>query len=504
MSTLYNSRIARRTTPLPTSETHRMGDVVMGFATYTYDGKGNVIGDGTTTYEYDALNRLVKETKGTAVSNYTYDGNGRISNFAGKACTYDNRGRLTKIGSTTLTYDNYGNRLSKGSTNYTWTRGRLLSGVGSNTFEYDYSGIRSKKNDIEYYYNGNKLLAEKRGDKTIQYLYDDSGICGFRYNGAEYEFVKNIFGDVISIHYYGVRIGLYEYDAWGNCTVKVNYMGDIVNLNPIRYRGYYYDTETKLYYLQNRYYDPEVGQFISPDTFDYLEPETIGGVDLYAYCLNNPVTYSDPSGHSIIGFLIGLAIGSFITWGASQIFGAQIVGGTSSIIGGVSAIYTGASLLAFGPIGWIAGTALIFIGGGTALFGVNEVVDGITGTNYIQEWTGMSDALYNGLYIGLNIASSIGTIAGNAFMRYANVNIYGNRIGPTEGAKPFQRYTLIDNQGIKQYRYFNSKGKAWFDLDFRHGGVKHRFPHYNVWDANNRSSIDRSFWMLIKWLFTGR
>lgn len=85
-------------------------------------------------------------------------------------------------------------------------------------------------------------------------------------------------------------------------------------------------------------------------------------------------------------------------------------------------------------------------------FGVNEIAAGATGTNYIQEWTGMSDGVYTGLYMGLNIASSIGTMAGNIYMNYANVNIMGNRIGTTKGGKPFQRYTLIDDQGIKQYR----------------------------------------------------
>ena len=384
MSTLYNSRIARRTSPLPTSETHRMGDVVISSATYTYDGKGNVIGDGTTTYEYDALNRLVKETKGTAVSNYSYDGNGRISNFAGKACTYDNRGRLTKIGSTTLTYDNYGNRLSKGSTNYTWTRGRLLSCVGSNTFEYDYSGIRSKKNDIEYYYNGNKLLAEKRGNDMIYYFYDDSGVSGFWYNNNYCDFVKNIFGDVIKIYRGASCVAEYSYDAWGNCTIVSQAYG-IGDLNPIRYRGYYYDTETKLYYLQNRYYDPEVGQFISPDTFDYLQPETIGGVDLYAYCLNNPVTYSDPSGHFVITTIIGtILIGALI---GGAIGGAFELGRQIIFEGGVNnwskiglAVLGGAAAGAITAIP-LPGKGFLSYLGTFALGGFGSVVSGfITGT----------------------------------------------------------------------------------------------------------------------------
>ena len=88
----------------------------------------------------------------------------------------------------------------------------------------------------------------------------------------------------------------YTYDEWGNCTVN-NLVGTIGNVNPFRYRGYYFDTESGLYYLMSRYYDPEIGQFISMDTQDYLKPETIGGVDLYAYCGNNPVMRQDPTGH---------------------------------------------------------------------------------------------------------------------------------------------------------------------------------------------------------------
>ncbi|MBQ8164362.1 MAG: RHS repeat-associated core domain-containing protein, partial [Clostridia bacterium] len=87
----------------------------------------------------------------------------------------------------------------------------------------------------------------------------------------------------------------YTYDAWGKCDIVSDTSGcAIASVNPFRYRGYYYDTETKLYYLNARYFDSEIGRFISADDISYLEPETIGGVNLYAYCGNNPVsiTYS--------------------------------------------------------------------------------------------------------------------------------------------------------------------------------------------------------------------
>ena len=210
--------------------------------------------------------------------------------------------------------------------------------------------------------------------------------------------------------------------------------------------------ETGLYYLQSRYYDPEIGRFISPDDIEYLEPESIGGLNLYAYCANDPVMNIDPSGHFAIStFLISLAIGSLISWGLSEIFGAQIAGGIGSVAGGGTAISTGISLMAFGPWGIVAGAALIAVGAATAAFGTNEIIAGATGINYIQSWTGMSDGLYNGLYTGLNIASSIGSIAGNLGMRYASNKILN---GIIKNPQSVQQYKLWQ---MKTFGKYNSK-----------------------------------------------
>ena len=134
--------------------------------------------ENSKTYTYDALGRIKTEVNTLLGINrsYTYNNNGRISDFGGTSCVYDNRGRLTGFGSTTLTYDNYGNRLMKGSTSYTWTRGRLLASVGSTTFEYDYKGRRTKKDTTEYYYDGDRLIAEVRSNNTLYYFYDAKGV----------------------------------------------------------------------------------------------------------------------------------------------------------------------------------------------------------------------------------------------------------------------------------------------------------------------------------------
>ena len=92
----------------------------------------------------------------------------------------------------------------------------------------------------------------------------------------------------------------YKYDAWGKChtTVVDSTANTIAELNPFRYRSYYLDTETGLYFLKTRYYDPEIGRFMTIDDISYLDPESINGLNLYAYCFNNPVNCVDYTGQA--------------------------------------------------------------------------------------------------------------------------------------------------------------------------------------------------------------
>jgi RHS repeat-associated protein len=119
------------------------------------------------------------------------------------------------------------------------------------------------------------------------------------YNNSEYFYQRNIQGDVVAIYdTTGSLKAKYTYDAYGNHIITNYDVSQLGDLNPFRYRGYYYDVETNLYYLQSRYYDPKIGRFISKDHLNYLDPKTIGGLNLYAYCAGNPVMYTDSSGTS--------------------------------------------------------------------------------------------------------------------------------------------------------------------------------------------------------------
>ena len=183
------------------------------------------------------------------------------------------------------------------------------------TFAYNSDGIRTSKKSgsVEHIYtlNGSQIVSEAFGSILLVYLYDESGApIGMQYRTSSYEagvfntfyFEKNLQGDILAVYNEsGVKVLSYTYDAWGNHTTTWHNSSG-TNLyayyNPFRYRGYYYDTETQLYYLQSRYYNPATGRFINADGYINANGDLIG-YNMYAYCSNNPIMCMDPTGESI-------------------------------------------------------------------------------------------------------------------------------------------------------------------------------------------------------------
>lgn len=213
---------------------------------------------------------------------------------------------LTAYNGEEITYDGIGNPLSYRGWTMSWQGGRQLASMtkGSDTlsFAYNESGLRTSKtvNGVthSYVWQGSKLAADITDAYALYFHYDSSGeVMGFTRtaNGTdtEYFYVKNFQGDILKvITATGTEAATYTYDAWGRVLTST---GDLADINPLRYRGYYYDTETGLYYLQSRYYDPEVSRFINPDAYASTG-QGILGTNMFTYCRNNPVNLYDPSG----------------------------------------------------------------------------------------------------------------------------------------------------------------------------------------------------------------
>ena len=318
------------------------------YFSYEYDALGqltrvNSVPEGTTTvYYYDPWGNVYlkycfpyTEPSDTLMNPYyvTSYGYGTDSDAGWSRIlstvtyrTYDG----TVEEAATVDYDAVGNPLSYLGATLTWQNGRQLAsynkGNTSISYTYDSEGLRTSKTvngaKSEYLYLNGLLSEEIRDGHRIHYSYDSYGrLAAIQYyfednqTFALYYVTTNAQGDVLGLYTgAGVQVSSYEYDAWGNVISMTDSTSfGIATINPIRYRGYYFDEETGWYYLQSRYYDPEIGRFINAD--EYISTgRGVLGCNVYAYCNNCPIMFSDSSGQLLD---IAAAFGAAIFGGAA-------------------------------------------------------------------------------------------------------------------------------------------------------------------------------------------
>lgn len=394
--------------------------------TYTYDTRGNItaISDGskTTTYVYDSFDQLTRENNQAAGKTwvYTYDNGGNI--LTKKEYTYTTgtlgaaldtisygygdstwKDLLTSYDGQALTTDAIGNLTNDGTWSYTWQHGRQLaqmskpsgSGTENINFNYDAQGHRIAKEhetvvevDGEVYRNGSSAKYSYLGDtltdmqwvevdgseSSFHFTYDATGPMSMTFCGAEYFYLKNAQGDVTGlVDSSGAQVVAYTYDAWGNILTTTGSMADSLGYtNPFRYRGYFYDTETGLYYLQSRYYDPGVGRFINADNEKLVTASPASATwdkNLLAYCDNNPVSRKDDGGYfwnTVFGTIVG---GFFTAMTRDKKAGIETFG-QAFLRGAVTGFFAGAALdISIATAGVGAAVIISALGGGVAAAG---------------------------------------------------------------------------------------------------------------------------------------
>ena len=403
-------------TALPNYVNYRdsSGNLIYGDNCY-YDSNGRLIkildsGSSTTTratYGYDQQGQLTSATVGGTSYEYTYDTAGNIqSKKVGSTTTnytYGNsawRDLLTAYNGGSITYSG-GNptKYYDGST-FTWTQGRRLATakVGSTniSYTYDMAGVRSSKTVGSTKYDFTTLSGlvtrQTGGGKTIDFVYDENNQpLAMKYNNTLYYYVLNAQGDVVRIvNSSRSVVASYTYDPWGKI---ISSSGTLADINPLRYRGYYYDSETGFYYLQSRYYDPEIGRFINADSYASTDATGLLSTNMFAYCENDPVNKSDPTGE-VAPILIAMAGGAMV--GLAEQFMTDVI----------YAMVTGQPLDAcFSSVGTYVSSA---VGGAMSVLpggGVMRAFSEIILTSYIKETVDM--IVYPGRYTEVDPNSEI-------------------------------------------------------------------------------------------------
>ena len=329
--------------------------------TYGYDARGYVTsetkGGKTRRYHYDAKGQLIREDDPVQGKTffYSYDTGGVMAEIRAYALTdakdltglhYEKKtfGRggawtdqMLTVDGQVYTYDAVGNLLADGKRTYTWQMGSQLAKVTGDGLEaaytYDASGIRTSKTvngmKTEYLTAGSRILAEKKNGTWQQYLYDGDGqLTAMTYKGKDYYFIRDNLRVITGlVDSEGKAVVNYRYNSWGKLLSITGSMAESLGKdNPYRYKGYYYDEETGMYYLKNRYYDPEICRFISADDVTVMidSPMSLGDKNLYAYSDNDPINKKDEDGdlpQFVVMGLVGAAANVGISFVAAKATG---------------------------------------------------------------------------------------------------------------------------------------------------------------------------------------
>ena len=304
---------------------------------YEYDAIGNVskVSQGSTEvaeYQYDRLNQLISEKlpQQHLEYTYTYDTSGNIrevktTDTQTKKTTMDTyeytdsdwKDLLTGYNGTAITYDAVGNPLSYNNGTawkFTWENAHDLATAKGNgksiSYHYDMDGVRDSKTvdgvKHEYITQGGNVTLERWNDgeeKSLEFIYDNGGapysvIYSHGNEKDTYYYILNQQGDVIRIvDTSGKTVAEYTYNGWGEILNVSNAKGsEIGTINPILYRGYYYDSELNMYYLQSRYYDPVMKRMICADDEDITAESKLKDNNIFTYCDNNPINNKDEEG----------------------------------------------------------------------------------------------------------------------------------------------------------------------------------------------------------------
>ena len=298
-----------------------------------------------------------------------------------------------------------------------------------------------------------------------------------------------------------VVVANYEYDAWGR-VVSIKYAnGNDINvsnhigvINPIRYRGYYYDSETGFYYLKSRYYDPAIGRFISADDPSYLGAgETTQGLNLFAYCGNNPVNRVDPTGNAWWHWALGAAVVAACAVATVATCGGFAAAATAvCMVGNGVAAATTASTVAAGAF---IGSATIY---GTSVLSAAATSSSMQEFNDQGNWGTVASTTFGGLtggYDGYSMFKSQASqtaIDNEPFLPDSFYSKHAPKQSTPNSSYTNYTYNNYTGKYEKSTAYYDFAGRQTIRIDWtNHGYSNHGNPHvhYTTYNAQYRDGF---------------